>query len=188
MVLTEMEKKVLVKLAEKGPLSGYDLHLGGRSQRGERKAMMSSSYWIKVKKTLLDEELIKLFSRKGKGTKIEDGRGRRKDPYFLTEGGAIAAMSYGAKLTLISKNLRYFENEEERNEIKVWIEACKQLGAERMKAIYEMLTAKKISELQPLELEQAKEILTILFRHPKWGGTFRGAIKHLKDVLEKGEL
>ena len=187
MVLTEIEKRVLVELAEKGPLSGYDFHLGGRRQRGERKAMMSSSHWIKVQKNLLDGGLIQLWLRKGKGTKIEDERGRRKDLYFLTEGGAIAAICYGANTSILAQNTKYFKNNEERDEVKVWIDECKQLGVERMRALYEILTLNEPRDISLLDMDQAEQVLRILFRHPKWGNTFRGAVKHLKDVLEEEE-
>jgi len=186
MELTEIEQKVLVELALKGPLSGYDFHLGGRRQRDNREALMSSSHWIRVQKNLLKGGLVRIWSRKGKGTKIEDERGRRKDLYFLTESGAIAAIAYGASTAILAKNMGYFKKEE-REEVAVWIDECKQLGVERMRAIYEMLTLNKPREIPPLDLDQAKEILRILFRHPKWGSTFRDAVKHLKDVLEEKE-
>jgi hypothetical protein len=186
MELTEMEKQVLVKLAEKGPLSGYDFHLGGRRQRGAREALMSSSHWIAVQRRLLKGSLIQVWSRKGRGKITRDKGGRRKDLYFLTESGAVAAIAYGANTRELTHNTSYFKKEE-KDGVMVWIDECKQLGAERMKAVYEMLTLGKAKNIEELDLDQAKEILRILFRHPKWGGTFKNAVKYLKDVLEEKE-
>ena len=177
MELTELEKEVLVKLAKEGPLSGYDLHLGGRRKRGTREALMSSSHWIEVQKKLLNEGLIRLC-----GTRNEKYRGRGRHLYFLTEHGAIASMSYGANIDLLERNLEYFKDKEEQDAVKVWIDECKTLGAERIRAIYEILTLKKPSDVQ-LSLDEAKEILKTLFEHPKWGSTFKSAVKMLKDIL-----
>jgi hypothetical protein len=48
--LTQLQRKVVLNLADKGFMSGYDFHLAGKRERGSRKAIMSSGYWEKTKR------------------------------------------------------------------------------------------------------------------------------------------
>ena len=100
MELTELEKKVILTLAQRGPMSGYDFHLGGKRKRGNRKALMSSGYWQKIKaslgpegKGLIDRVHVK---RTKSRNEPRDERGRRKDLYWLTFKGLILALRMGA--------------------------------------------------------------------------------------------
>jgi len=94
--LTDKEIETLLTIIRKGPRTGYDLHLGGQRIRGTRKAIMSSAYWLKVKKSLGPEgkQLIKLVPEqaKKKHSKYSDERGRRKDVYDLTHKGLTVAL------------------------------------------------------------------------------------------------
>jgi hypothetical protein len=85
--LTNLEIKVLRELAYKGPLSGYDFHLGGHKWRSNREAICSSRSWLIVRKRLLDKKLIRSISLRK--TRSNDNRGRRKDLYCLTLRGLI---------------------------------------------------------------------------------------------------
>lgn len=98
--LTKKEIETIFKIANEGPLTGYDLHLGGLRNRGNRKAIMSNAHWLKVKKSLESPEkkLIKLLPKANKkysGREYQDKRGRRKDIYDLTLLGWIVFFGLG---------------------------------------------------------------------------------------------
>jgi len=95
-MLTKIEQETITKLALEGPQSGYDFDLGGKRQRGKRKALMSSGWWPKVRNKLCELSLIKPLTLKGKHS--NDERGRRKDLYSLTFNGLI----YSLKLKAIN--------------------------------------------------------------------------------------
>lgn len=91
--LTELEGKILKELANRGPLCGYDFHLGGQKFRGNREAICSSRSWLIVRKSLLDKKLIRPISLRS--VRHYDRKGRRKDVYCLTLEGLIFAANFG---------------------------------------------------------------------------------------------
>ncbi len=91
--LTEIERKILKELANRGPLCGYDFHLGGQKFRGNREAICSSRSWLTVRKSLLDKKLIRPIPLRS--VRHYDRRGRRKDVYCLTLEGLILAANLG---------------------------------------------------------------------------------------------
>lgn len=97
LALTNLERKVISVLAERGPQSGYDFHLAGRRKRGSRKAIMSSGYWLTVKKSLGPEgkKLIHAIIHRGRPPKVNYGVGRRRQPYGLTFYGLLYAIGEG---------------------------------------------------------------------------------------------
>jgi hypothetical protein len=77
--LTELEEQTLVLMANKGPLTGYDLHSKKRGDGSGEDAetnIMSDPYWIKLHKRLLAMKLIEKYPEKG-----------RRKPYHLSEDG-----------------------------------------------------------------------------------------------------
>jgi len=98
--LSEKEKNVILQLAEKGPMCGYDFHLGGQRKRGLRKALMSSGYWHRVLKHIGPAGNLKLIALLNVNKKIKkaDGRGRRKDLYYLTPEGVSVALELDINL------------------------------------------------------------------------------------------
>lgn len=105
--LTEIERIVILTLAQNGPMSGYDFHLGGKRKRGSRKAIMSSGYWIRAKKKLGLEGLNLIQSIKTHG-RPKSGSGRRKKLYWLTEEGIRASLVEGANPESLLKNVKKY--------------------------------------------------------------------------------
>lgn len=94
-VLSPTEWMVLEALARNGPLSGYDFHLGGRRQRGNRKALMSSGYWLKVLKRL-GPEGFKLICKVGLRGRLKEGTSkRRKNLFWLSDRGLALVLAEG---------------------------------------------------------------------------------------------
>lgn len=81
MELTSTEKDLILKLAEKGPLPGYQIH--------KKLELMSNSYWEKLKKKLGDKGLNLIFEVKTEGA---------AKPYWLTFEGIKYAIIYGAEV------------------------------------------------------------------------------------------
>ncbi len=79
MGLSKIESDTLVLLANHGPLSGYDLHSKKKENGSGEKAdtnIMSDVYWLKVKKKMENNKLIKEYPEEG-----------RRKPYKLAEDG-----------------------------------------------------------------------------------------------------
>ncbi len=79
MGLSKIESETLLLLANRGPLSGYDLHSKKKENRSGEDAdtnIMSDVYWLKVKKKLVKNKMIKEFPEEG-----------RRKPYMLAEDG-----------------------------------------------------------------------------------------------------
>jgi hypothetical protein len=79
MNLSKIESETLVLLANRGPLTGYDLHSKKKENRSGEDAdtnIMSDVYWLKVKKKLVKCNVIMEYPEKG-----------RRKPYILTEDG-----------------------------------------------------------------------------------------------------
>jgi hypothetical protein len=116
--LTDKEIETLLTIANKGPITGYDLHLGGKRKRGNRKAIISSAHWLKVKKSLGPEEknLIRLVPKQAKkkysSRKYKDNRGRRKDVYDLTLlGWIVVSGEVNLGIYHISRMIEVFEED-----------------------------------------------------------------------------
>lgn len=195
MELTELEGKVLVDLAEKGPLSGYDFHLGGKRERAGRKALMASSHWLKVKESLSDKNLIVLTTTKGRGSLSSDERGRRKDVYWLTEDGALTALTLGASPSLLARYTKYSVN---RERIDRWVKICKLIGPERTRALkilvmsrdlspsVEKILLRKVPQMMAesnWDLNTVKELFKIMVEDPEWRNWAKTAYKGLKDFF-----
>jgi len=79
MGLSDRERKLIVALAELGPLSGYDIHT--------RLKLFSNAHWVRVKANLGPE---------GAGFIRElEPEGRAK-PYWLSPAGVLSALELGA--------------------------------------------------------------------------------------------
>ncbi|MFC1804060.1 hypothetical protein ACFL0D_08890 [Thermoproteota archaeon] len=79
MELSELERKTLILLANHGPLTGYDLSSKKDTDRTGKKAstnIMSDVHWLKIRKKLVKNKLIKEFPEEG-----------RRKPYILDEDG-----------------------------------------------------------------------------------------------------
>lgn len=95
-VLSEKENMVLKVLAERGPLSGYDFHLGGRRIRGNRKALMSSGFWLKVLERLGPDGFNLICQVELRGRPRQGESKRRKKLFWLTGLGLIYVLAEAA--------------------------------------------------------------------------------------------
>ncbi len=79
MELSKLELETLLLLADRGPLTGYDLH-SKKSEDGSGEDadtnIMSDVYWLKVRKKLIENNLIMDFPEEG-----------RRKPYIIGEDG-----------------------------------------------------------------------------------------------------
>ena len=154
--LSELEKVVIVALAEKGPMTGYDFHLGGKRQRGSRKAIMSSGYWLKVREHLgADLGFIKRVNLRRH--KANDRRGRRKDLYWLTEEGIISAALNHASLRRLRQNTRRVYGKTENYE--AFYDMAEIVGATKLKGIVEISKQYKTQAQMPDYLVVAPSML-----------------------------
>jgi hypothetical protein len=104
MELTSTEKDLILQLAEKGPLSGYQIHT-------KKPTIMANSYWEKVKRKLGDKGLNLIFEVKTEGS---------AKPYWLTFEGVKYAIIYGAevdKMKAHAKNVYEGKDLEEFNAV-----------------------------------------------------------------------
>jgi len=104
--ISEIEREVVITLAEYGPKSGYDFHLGGQKQRGNRKALMSSGHWFTVRKHLGSSGENLLANVKPKGRLPKDNLGRRKNLLWLTSKGVIYALRLNVNLKRLLENTK----------------------------------------------------------------------------------
>ncbi len=111
-VLSPSEWRVLKVLAENGPLSGYDFHLGGKRVRGSRRALMSSGYWIKVLKKLGPEGYGLIQPVELRGRPREGAVKRRKRLFWLSDRGLalVLAENVNPKVVLGHVERVYGEN------------------------------------------------------------------------------
>ena len=105
--LTELERRLILTLAKKGPMSGYDFHLGGKRVRGSREALMSSGYWVRIKKHMGPEDLDLIQVVKLRG-RCEGGSKRRRDLYWLTLKGIMLGFLNGVSPVVLFKHARKY--------------------------------------------------------------------------------
>jgi hypothetical protein len=77
MKLSKIELETLLLLANRGPLTGYDMHSKKRSDGSGKKAdtnIMSEPYWIKLRRKLVKLKMIEKFPEEG-----------RRKPYIIGE-------------------------------------------------------------------------------------------------------
>jgi len=197
---TDMERRVIVTLAEKGAMSGYDFHLGGRRERGIRKAMMSNSGWEKIKKSLGPEgqKIIQTFATRGRPQKGK--LGRQKKAYWLTCRGAGAALLLNAKPSKVKENaLRVNQNPKEREVIEVFFRMRESSSPRMAKVLDEFLFWR--GQIEPKafmkhlfirSLEISKEEASSVFNAAKkeskyWEltkGVFKDIIAEIKDLID----
>lgn len=200
MELTELEQKVILKFAEEGLLSGYDFHLAGKRVRGTRKALMSSGYWPKVKKHLIDEGLIVHKKIKGRSSGSESGkdkRGRRKDLHWLTEKGLVVAILHGANLNLLLNHVRKAYPNNEENALLVELTGV--IGKKLLRTAYSVMQTNEV-DLQmilglvvttafSLSKEQTSKMLSdidmVLRKYPSYHIMFKSKIKNSVNELKK---
>jgi hypothetical protein len=133
-MLSDLEKQVITKLAESGPMCGYDFHLGGRRERGNRKAIMSSGSWNKIRLRLGSQGEKLIDNIRIKGESSHDERGRRKELVWLTPNGVGSAIGLEVDIKVLLQNVKkvYPEN----NELQLTLEVAKMVGKDIVKTSY----------------------------------------------------
>lgn len=122
--LSEVEKKIILTLAKKGEMSGYDLHT--------KESVVSVSHWLDVKKKLLEHELIMLIEKKE-----DEMRGRRKDLYWLTNDGVMIAYVFGVDIKLLEERQKQIIKKL-NDDMKIFYELAKQLSRDKVLVIYNL--------------------------------------------------
>lgn len=199
--LTEMERKVIVEFADKGALTGYHFHLGGKRERNGRTAMMSSRSWDTIKNHLeVDLKLIERIESK-KDPQSDDDRIR--EYFWLTAGGIAFAISEGKSLQKMMKIIeKDFPQVDKMNleGLEITDEISKLLGKDFALSIWETAhskgksknligpavagalsdPAKFVSMLTSGELPNMKEILS--------SPEIKKSMDLLRDLYEKSDI
>lgn len=196
--LTEMEKKVILRLADLGSLSGYDFHLGGRRERGSRKAIMSSGKWNPLRKRLGPEgmNLIKLIKSSGRP---KTGKGRRKDLYWLTIGGIKASLTEDASPKTLRKYVNSYYPQSDETEYVNCILELFQVAV--MKKFLVSVLRREISEgdmmlerlsyladfclVKEFDADSKKRTVDILRKYPQVFQSFKNAVKEGKKKMDE---
>jgi len=93
------EIEVLQCFAEKGPLTGYDLH-------SSDKAIISNAGWEKIRKRMIDQELIREVPFEDSDVRAH----REKKYYWLTAHGVLVATALGQNPRLLKKMASEIKN------------------------------------------------------------------------------
>lgn len=189
MELSKLEKEVLLQLAEKGPLCGYDFHLGGERERAGRKATMSTSSWFKVRDSLVATGLIKRKTFKGRKGSISVRAGRKKNLYWLTEDGAGVALTLGASPDVLRRHMEHFENS---SNVELLVQLAEVLGLERMTAMHTVISSRHpwkamiliAAENAILDPDTQSKVTEIIRQHPRMGPIMNGALKLVRSLLK----
>jgi hypothetical protein len=192
--ISELEKKMLLTLAEKGPMCGYDFHLGGSRQRGSREAMMGSGSWNKIKKHLgkEGENLITVIWSRNRTA--SDERGRRKDLVWLTPEGVMFALNNDVNSRLLLKWTK--ETYPENPEVSLAVEVAQLGGKELTRASY-LLNTRQYSQLDPSALlsmisksrnekeraEGQRKLMQLLKKYPEFKKDFHTRMRDMRKTL-----
>lgn len=166
--LTEKEMKTILTLAERGPMSGYDLHLGREKQRGDKKAVMSTGSWHKIKKRLTSKELCLIepvYRSRGRPKNGKKGRGRI--PYWLTDEGIFCATVNNASLPLLLTWTRKVKSD---SAAVAFLEIVEVIGPKKIletRLIFEAFQEGKLPlmHITSIKKEKAKQMIGIIRKH-----------------------
>jgi hypothetical protein len=196
--LTEMDRKVILNLADKGPHSGYDFHLGGIRERGSRTAMMSSGTWHELKEKLGSEgmNLIQLIKSSGRPKK---GMSRSKDLYWLTPAGIKVSLAEGASPKLLRNYMEdYLPKSEETESLNCILDL---FHVAVMKKFITRVFRREINEgdmmfeslsyladfylVKEFDVESKKRTVDILRKYPQVFQSFKTAVKEGKKKMDE---
>ncbi|HEX9913619.1 MAG TPA: hypothetical protein VGB32_01760 [Candidatus Bathyarchaeia archaeon] len=109
MKLSEKEEKLIIVLAEKGPLTGYTIH--------KKEGIMSNAHWERVKKAIGPSGLNLIFE-------IETDTTAK--PYWLTGSGIVQALKLQAKSTLLEKHIKQVYNPDKAEVLMILTDIAKE--------------------------------------------------------------
>lgn len=171
-MLTPSERKVIIELAEKGPLTRYHFTLGGKRCRGGKQALMSNATWPKILKRLGPDglNLIHFLNPRGRPRM---GKRMRK-PIWLTEAGVFAALTLNIPRERLLRHVKQFYPKNQT--IQCFVEASQYLNSDALKYAY----AKVMDKKQPpdvkdclmimmlhVEFEHSEALLKLLQKYPE---------------------
>jgi hypothetical protein len=197
--LSPKEKEIILTLANEGPKTGYDFHLGGKVRRSltgdsVRKPNMSSSTWDRIHKRLGPSKLnlIKKYDikRKKYDNKFSDEKGRRKDIYWLTKKGIKIALLNKANIKSIKDNSKLLYNDKDYEYVVFLCDVyeSEKLGPEMLGIITDGSIA--IGENLPIralptDKEKSIEIFRLYTKHPSLLDTGRNIFNMVKVETEE---
>jgi len=185
--LREVERKVIMMLAGQGPKSGYDFHLGGRRERGHRKAIMSNGNWIKVLGHIGPKGLNIINRVNTLGSRETDERGRRKDLYWLTPKGITLSFLEDANPKVLLDYVKKYYPDSQEMQVFFHIASTGIVPSRVLKDSYSMsdeegefnLESVMISYLDyvksgiHVDKKQARKLAEIFKQHPEYNPLFR---------------
>jgi len=140
MELTEREKRVVLELAEKGPLSS------GETLRDTGKPAMNNTYWGLVKERLTDLDLITNIPRKGGGSSRSG-----VDSLWLTEKGVAYALLNEADENLVKLHaLDSYRKSQVEKPIQIYFELREEVEPEIVDIIDNWMLW--VGNVKPVEL------------------------------------
>jgi len=152
MELTDAQKKLLITLAEQGPLSGYDIHA--------KQNIMSNAYWNNQKQELGPD---------GQGLIFEIDTPDRRKPYWLTFRGVKDALLLGADPKRVKKQAsKYLSG----SDLQLTNEMCDYVGivgVELAQGVISLITENRF--VYPLDLgrdydQTAEEMGEFIDKYP----------------------
>ena len=179
--LTDLQRKTIETLAKNGPMCGYDFHLGGKKTRGHRKAIMSSGWWLKIRKNLGSEGKKLIVRTYPKRISSSDQRGRRKDLYWLTEEGVVIALSLGVDPNLLLNHMRKYL--QKIGDLEIIIECARIFGPRVTRNIYVAIKKGEVPQL-PRNERKLKKFFKLLMKYPKYRNAIRAGLKDFRNFIE----
>lgn len=197
-VLTAMDRKVILRLADQGPHSGYDFHLCGKRERGSKTAMMSSGKWDRLKKKLGPEglNLIQVIKSSGRPKK---GMPRSKHLYWLTFGGIKVSLAEGASPKALRNYIDAYPPKDEDTESLNCILDLFQVSV--MKKFITRVFRREINEgnmmfenlsyladyslAKEFDAESKKRTLSIFKKYPKVFQIFKTAVGESRKKIDE---
>lgn len=178
MELNEKEKNLIQAIAEKGPLTGYDIH--------KKKMIMSNAHWERVKDRIGPEGLNLIFEIKTDGV---------SKPYWLTPLGFCCALQCGADPDLVVENAKGIFNEKQMKAARLYSEFAKlSQGPALLGLLGDAMACNKdggdisdvlLKAIHTLKIEMMEPILQVVSSDPEFMGIFRkemaGAVSSLRE-------
>lgn len=180
MELTNVEEKLIRKLAEKGPLTGYDLHT-------KKPTIMSNAHWERLKKTTGPEGLNLIFELEPEGA---------SKPYWLTGPGIVQALRLEANPEHLEKYINEVYDSEKAEVLMILTSVAKDISPvlwDYIGRLQENMAKGESTTLTLLEMvaktsRDMQNTITVLANHEKLGPlvaeTMIMANKQLKEKME----
>jgi predicted transcriptional regulator len=151
-ILPKLQRKIVLKLAEKGALNVRETN---KELRGE---------YTSTNRAFHELERKGIIKKVG----VKEWRGRFFPTYWLTEEGRLIALLCGADIKKVKETALKFCKPEDKEDLMVTYEIIESVGPETASVILRALKGKTELAYLPLDENEAKKIFSILRKYPKW--------------------